>query len=244
MKVILNGAGGRMGREVRELVLNGDGDTRLVAEVDRLAPGFPLKHLSDYKESADVIIDFSHHSITEELIAYALAKEIPAVICTTGHTDEEKALIKEASKSIPIFYSANMSLGIAALCDFAKRAAALFLDADIEIVEAHHNRKLDAPSGTALMLADGIKTVRQEAQYVFGRHGKKKRAAEEIGIHSLRYGNEPGMHEVIISTDYQTLSLKHNAESRAVFAEGALSAAKFIYRRVAGLYDMYSLVSQ
>lgn len=233
-----------MGHEVRELVLNGDGDVRLVAEVDRLAQGFPLKHLSDYKEDADVVIDFSHHSITEELVAYCLAREIPAVICTTGHTDEEKALIKEASKSIPVFYSANMSLGIAVLCDFAKRAAALFPEADIEIVEAHHNRKLDAPSGTALMLADGIKTVRQDAQYVFGRHGMKKRATEEIGIHSLRYGNEPGMHEVIISTDFQTLSLKHNAESRAVFAEGAISAAKFIYRRVAGLYDMYSLVSQ
>lgn len=244
MRVILNGAGGRMGHEVRELVLNGDGDVRLVAEVDRLAQGFPLKHLSDYKEDADVVIDFSHHSITEELVAYCLAREIPAVICTTGHTDEEKALIKEASKSIPVFYSANMSLGIAVLCDFAKRAAALFPEADIEIVEAHHNRKLDAPSGTALMLADGIKTVRQDAQYVFGRHGMKKRATEEIGIHSLRYGNEPGMHEVIISTDFQTLSLKHNAESRAVFAEGAISAAKFIYRRVAGLYDMYSLVSQ
>jgi len=232
-----------MGCEVRELLLSGDGDVRLVAEVDRLAPGYTLKHLSDYKESADVIIDFSHHSITEELIAYALAKELPCVICTTGHTEDEKALIKEAAKSIPVFYSANMSMGIAALCDFAKRAAQLFPDADIEIVEAHHNRKLDAPSGTALMLADSIKTVRNDALYVFGRHGMKKREEKEIGIHALRYGNEPGMHEIIISTDNQTLSLKHNARSRAVFAEGAISAAKFICCRCAGLYDMYSLVN-
>ena len=207
-----------------------------------LGPDFLLHDLADYKDSADVIIDFSHHSLTKEVIAYALSREIPLVMCTTGHTEEEKALITEASKSIPVFYSANMSLGIATLCDFARRAAELFPEADIEIVEAHHNRKLDAPSGTALMIADTIRQVRPEAKYVYGRHGMSKRAPEEIGIHSLRCGNEPGMHEVIISTDFQCLTLKHNAESRAVFAEGAVSAARFIKGRSAGLYNMYSLI--
>lgn len=241
MNVILYGAGGRMGKEVTALIEASDEYT-LCAAVDKISEEVSLHYLADYQDEADVIIDFSHHSLTKEVIAYAISRSLPLVMCTTGHTEEEKALIFEAAKSIPVFYSANMSLGIATLCDFARRAAALFPDADIEIVEAHHNRKLDAPSGTALMIADTIKEVRPEAEYVFGRHGMAKRAPEEIGIHSLRCGNEPGMHEVIISTDYQCLSLKHNAESRAVFAEGALSAAKFIIRRIAGLYNMYSLI--
>ena len=242
MNIILYGAGGRMGKEVISLVSLSEADT-IVAKVDKIAEGCEYSSLSDFSGEADVIIDFSHHTLTAEVIAYAIARELPLVLCTTGHTEEEKALIFEAAKSIPVFYSANMSLGVATLCQLARRTAELFPDADIEIVEAHHNRKLDAPSGTALMIADTIKEVRPEAKYVFGRHGMAKRAPEEIGIHSLRCGNEPGMHEVIISTDYQTLSLKHNAESRAVFAEGAVSAARFIMNRCAGHYNMYSLVN-
>lgn len=242
MNVILYGAGGRMGKEVLSL-LDASQDVSLAAAVDKISEDIELHDLSDYKGEADVIIDFSHHSLTKEVIAYALSRSLPLVMCTTGHTDEEKDLLFEAAKSIPVFYSANMSLGVATLCDLAKKTASLFPDADIEIVEAHHNRKLDAPSGTALMIADTIKEVRPEAKYVYGRHGMSKRAPEEIGIHSLRCGNEPGMHEVIIATDFQTLSLKHNAESRAVFAEGAISAAKFIQHRCAGLYNMYSLVN-
>jgi len=231
-----------MGKEVNALIEASDNCT-LCAAVDKISEDVALHDLADYQGDADVIIDFSHHSLTKEVIAYAISRSLPLVMCTTGHTEEEKALIFEAAKSIPVFYSANMSLGIATLCDFARRAAALFPDADIEIVETHHNRKLDAPSGTALMIADTIKEVRPEAQYVFGRHGMAKRAPEEIGIHSLRCGNEPGMHEVIISTDSQCLTLKHNAESRAVFAEGALSAAEFLCGRGAGLYNMYSLIN-
>lgn len=242
MNIILYGAGGRMGAEVKNLLKDSECD-RIVAAVDKMAPHCPYSSLSDYTGEADVIIDFSHHSLSGEVIAYALGRSLPLVMCTTGHTEEEKALIFEAARSIPVFYSANMSLGVATLCQLARRTAELFPDADIEIVEAHHNRKLDAPSGTALMIADTIKEVRPEAKYVFGRHGMAKRAPEEIGIHSLRCGNEPGMHEVIVSTDYQTLSLKHNAESRAVFAEGAVSAAHFIAGRCAGHYNMYSLVN-
>lgn len=231
-----------MGKEVSAIISSTE-NAAIVAAVDKISESTDIHELSDYKGEADVIIDFSHHSLTKEVIAYALGRSLPLVLCTTGHTDEEKALIFEAAKSIPLFFSANMSLGVATLCDLAKKAATLFPDADIEIVEAHHNRKLDAPSGTALMIADTIKEVRPNAQYVFGRHGMAKRAPEEIGIHSLRCGNEPGMHEVIISTDYQSLTLKHNAESRAVFAEGALSAASFIIGKGAGLYNMYSLIS-
>ena len=232
-----------MGKEVASLVVAMDSSATIAAAVDKICEDIPYNNIADFKGEADVIIDFSHHSLTAEVIAYALGRGLPLVMCTTGHTDEEKALLFEAAKSIPVFYSANMSLGVATLCDLARKAASLFPDADIEIVEAHHNRKLDAPSGTALMIADTIKEVRPEAKYVYGRHGMSKRAPEEIGIHSLRCGNEPGMHEVIIATDFQTLSLKHNAESRAVFAEGAISAARFIKGRCAGLYNMYSLVN-
>lgn len=242
MNVILYGAGGRMGKEVLSMIDSLE-DVSLAAAVDKISDSCTLHDIADYQGEADVIIDFSHHSLTKEVIAYAMSRALPLVMCTTGHTDEEKALIFEAAKSIPVFFSANMSLGVATLCTLAKKAASLFPDADIEIVEAHHNRKLDAPSGTALMIADTIKEVRPEAEYVFGRHGMSKRAKNEIGIHSLRCGNEPGMHEVIIATDFQTISLKHNAESRAVFAEGAVSAARFIQHRVAGLYNMYSLIN-
>ena len=231
-----------MGKEVLAL-LDSCEDANLACAVDKISEDIEVHDICDYQGEADVIIDFSHHSLTKEVIAYALSRSLPLVMCTTGHTDEEKALLFEAAKSIPVFYSANMSLGVATLCDLARKAASLFPDADIEIVEAHHNRKLDAPSGTALMIADTIREVRPEAKYVYGRHGMSKRAPEEIGIHSLRCGNEPGMHEVIIATDFQTLSLKHNAESRAVFAEGAISAARFVKDRCAGLYNMYSLVN-
>ncbi len=243
LRIILNGAGGRMGREVREMLLDGDGSAVLCAQIDKSSPEIVLKNIAEYRDEADVIVDFSHHSAIKELVAYAVGRKMPLVICTTGQTQEEKDLIHEAAKSIPVFFSANMSLGIAVLCSFAKKAAALFPDADIEIVEAHHNRKLDAPSGTAAMIADGIKEVRPDAQCVYGRHGMKQREKNEIGIHSLRMGNEPGMHEVVIATDFQTLRLTHNAESRAVFAEGALTAARFIAGRQPGLYDMNSIVS-
>ena len=242
-KIILNGAGGRMGAAVREQVAGSADDTVLVAEIDKFAETFPMHSIAEYKGEADVIIDFSHHSAVRELISYAVGRTIPLVLSTTGHTEDEKALIYEAAKSVPLFYSANMSLGIAILTDFARRAAALLPGADIEIVEIHHNRKLDAPSGTAGMIADELKKVRKNATFVYGRHGMGKRAPEEIGIHPLRMGNEAGTHQVILSTDYQNIRLEHKAESRAVFAEGAISAAKFLIGKPAGLYDMNSMVS-
>ncbi len=244
IKVILNGAGGRMGREVEEILLNGEGDAVLAAAVDKNVASVPYSKLSEYTGDADVIIDFSHHSATNEIVSYAMARKLPVVIAPTGHTDEEKALINEAAKSIPVFFSANLSLGVAVLVNLAKKAAALFPDADIEIVEAHHNRKADAPSGTAKMIADALCQVRPEAELVYGRCGMQKREKNEIGIHALRLGNNPGMHQVIIATDSQTLTLQHQAESRSVFADGAITCAKYLVNCAPGLYNMETMLSE
>ena len=241
MKILLNGAAGRMGKIVSQ-VAEADESCEIAAKVDKMSEGLELKKLEDCKTDCDVIIDFSFHGLTGELCAYSIQHNLPLVICTTGHSLDELKIIREASAKIPLFFSGNMSVGIAALYEFSKKAAQLFPDADIEIVEAHHNRKLDAPSGTATMLADGIKEVRKDAELVYGRHGNAKRQANEIGIHSLRMGNEPGMHEVLISTDYQTLSLRHNAHDRAVFAEGALAAAKWLQAKGPGLYNMQDML--
>jgi 4-hydroxy-tetrahydrodipicolinate reductase len=164
------------------------------------------------------------------------------VVATTGHDERETELIKRASEHIPVFFSANMSLGVALLCELAKTAAKTMPDADIEIIEKHHNRKLDAPSGTALLLADAISTVRKGAYYVFGRGGQRKREKAEIGIHAIRMGNIVGEHEVIIGTDTQTITLKHEAHTRALFAEGAIAAADFLTSKPAGLYCMRDIV--
>ena len=231
-----------MGREVEEILLDGNGEAVLAAAVDKNSGNIQYKKLVQYTGEADVIVDFSHHSATNELVSYAIARKLPLVIATTGHTDEEKALIRETAKSDPVFFAANFSLGIAVLVELSKKAVALFPDADVEIVEAHHNRKMDAPSGTAKMIAEALKNVRPEADFVYGRNGMKKREKNEIGIHALRLGNNPGMHEVIIATDSQTLTLKHQAESRSVFADGAIVAAKYIADKEPGLYNMETML--
>ena len=178
-----------------------------------------------------------------QILNYCTAKKLPAVIATTGHTEEEKELIKKASDTIPVFFAANMSIGIAVMADLAKRAAMAFPDADIELVEAHHNRKVDVPSGTALMLAESIKSARPEASFNIGRHENGKRTKEEIGIHSLRLGNVVGMHEILITTGRETITLKHEAFDRALFAEGALRAAEFISGKPAGAYGMKDMLA-
>ena len=168
---------------------------------------------------------------------------LPLVLATTGQTDEERAEILAASEKIPLFFAANYSLGIALLIELAKKTAALMPDAEIEIIEKHHDRKLDAPSGTALAIAKAICEVRPAATIHNGRSGYGKRTPEEIGIHAIRMGNIVGEHEVIIGTPNQTLTLKHEAHSRSLFAEGALAAAEFLCDKPAGLYDMKSLVA-
>jgi 4-hydroxy-tetrahydrodipicolinate reductase len=193
---------------------------------------------------ADVLIDFSTRTAAYDVVNFAASKKIPLVICTTGYQREELKLVKAASEVIPVFMSGNMSLGIAVLTSLAKQAAAAFPEADVEILEIHHNRKLDAPSGTALMLADAVREVRPKAKTVCGRQGNHVRERDEIGIQSLRYGNIPGVHEVIISTDTQTITLRHETHDRALLAEGALAAAEFVVRQKAGLYSMQELVRQ
>ncbi len=243
--IIVNGACGRMGKELIRLI--GEDETlTLAACVDKFANEEGIyKNLCDVKEKGDIIIDFSNHESCAELCEYAKNKKIPIVIATTGHTTEEKELISSTAKEIPVFYSANMSLGVALLALLAKKTAALFPNADIEIIEKHHNRKLDAPSGTALLLAEKIKTVRENALFKLGRSGNAKREPNEIGIHAVRAGNIVGEHEIIVCTDSQTITLKHEAHTRALFAEGAIAAAKFLVNvKDAGLYDMSAMLEE
>ena len=238
MRAILCGANGAMGKLIDALLgeevvgrVSIDGENGVPRTFAELGP-----------VCADILIDFSHHTAISDVLAYAKANNCATVIGTTGHTAEEKELIFAAAKEIPVFYSGNMSLGIAVLCRLAKQAAAFFPDADIEIVEVHHNRKVDAPSGTAHMLFNAIKEVRPEAAEHCGRAGEGKRTKGEIGISSLRMGNVVGIHEVHICTGTQTLTLKHEATTRAVLADGAVDAARFMVGKGTGLYNMENIL--
>ncbi|MBQ7499568.1 MAG: 4-hydroxy-tetrahydrodipicolinate reductase [Clostridia bacterium] len=244
MKIIVNGALGFMGREVVRLCREGYRGASLAGACDKNADGSDgvADSLKDITEDADCLVDFSHHLATKDIIDYAAARKMPLVIATTGQDNYELAMIKRAAETIPVFHSANMSLGIALLCELAVTAAKAMPDADIEIVEVHHNRKLDAPSGTALMLADEIKSVRENADFVYGRHGNQKRTATEIGIHALRLGNVVGEHEVILATATQKITLRHEAQTRSLFAEGAVAAAGFLIGQRPGLYTMKDIV--
>ena len=243
MNILINGAGGRMGRALTAMIGNGCRGAVLAGAVDPFvqAEGI-LPSLDAFDGSAHCIIDFSNHAGTNALLDYALSKNLPVVICTTGHTEEELAAIRAAAEQIPVFHSGNMSLGIAVLTGLVRRAAAMFPDADIEIVESHHNQKLDVPSGTALMLARAVQDSRPDSSLLVGRHENGKRTRQEIGIHSLRMGNTVGIHEVIINTGTQILTLKHEAQDRSLFAEGALSAAAFLIGKAPGLYTMDDIV--
>ena len=245
MDIIVNGALGRMGRTLTEMIDAEDG-LRVAARVDQnAAPGDGcFGSLFDCDAPADALIDFSNHAATAAVMDYCAARSLPAVIATTGQTEAELALICGAAETIPVFLSANMSIGVALLAELAKKAASVFPEADIEIIERHHNRKLDVPSGTALLLARRIREARPEAEFVVGRHENGRRAKHEIGIHSLRYGGEVGTHEIIIAAGSETITLKHEAEDRALFARGAIAAARFLPGRAPGLYDMRHLIAQ
>nr|MBE6544888.1 4-hydroxy-tetrahydrodipicolinate reductase [Oscillospiraceae bacterium] len=245
MNILLNGISGFMGREVAKLCESSYRGASLAFGVDPSGGADAYSSLDQVASTSgvDCIIDFSHHSATPALLDFAVENRLPLVLCTTGHNDEETELIYEAAKSVPIFYSGNMSLGIALLIELAKNTAAALPEAEIEIIEKHHDRKLDAPSGTALMLANAIREVRPEAYANPGRSGQGKRTPEEIGIHSIRMGNIVGEHEVIIGTASQTITLKHEAHNRALFAEGAIAAAGYIIGKIPGLYDMKSMLS-
>lgn len=248
MNILLVGMYGHMGQQVVKLAKAGLRNASVVLGVDPGAAEEDLlcaKSFDMLTDVADVdcIVDFSHHSAAMTLVDFAIKNQKPLVVATTGHTSEEAALIRAAGEKIPVFFSANMSLGIALLVELAKKAATAMPDAEIEIIEKHHDRKLDAPSGTALMLSNAICQVRPNAYPVCGRSGQGKRTPEEIGIHAIRMGNIVGEHEVIIGTQNQTLTLRHEAHDRALFAEGALAAAEFLMGKPAGLYDMADIVN-
>jgi len=243
MKILINGAGGRMGRALRAMIEKGARGAELAGMVDPyVREEGMLPSLGDFADECDCIIDFSNHASALELLEYAQERSLPVVICTTGHTPAELEAIAAAAGKIPVFHSGNMSLGIALLVELARKTAAMFPDADIEIVESHHNQKLDVPSGTALMLAKAVQEARPESWLLVGRHENGKRTRQEIGIHSLRMGNTVGIHEVIVNTGTQIITLKHEAQDRALFAEGALAAAAFLVNKVPGMYAMQDIV--
>ncbi len=240
MKAVICGANGAMGKLIDE-ILGAEVAGRVSIDGEN---GVPKTFAELGEVSADVVVDFSYHSAVADVLSYAEKIGSAVVIGTTGHTAEEKTMIYEAAKKLPVFYSGNMSLGIAVLCRLARQAASYFPDADIEIVEVHHNRKVDAPSGTAHMLFQAVRQVRPDAVEVCGRAGEGKRKKNDIGVSSLRMGNVVGIHEVHICTPSQTLTLRHEAGTRAMLAEGAVEAARFMVGKGVGLYTMEELLEE
>ena len=247
-KIILSGCFGRMGKTLQEMIALND-DSEVVAGVDialQSAP-FPVyQNISGVKEKADVIIDFSNPSTLDALLAFAKSTKTPLVLATTGYSEEQINDIKEAAKTVPIFFSFNMSLGVNLILGLAKKATEILGDGfDIEIIEKHHNQKVDAPSGTAIMIANAIDEVKGNSIYEYDRHSKRqKRASNEIGIHSVRGGTIVGEHEVIFAGEDEIVSIKHLATSRKIFATGALKAAIYLSKvKTAGLYNMNDLIN-
>ena len=248
-KIIMNGCLGRMGRVIADLVAPKE-DLEIVAGVDYMEAAAPLAFptytsFADVKEEADVIIDFSNPKALEGILAYAKEKKMPVVLCTTGFSEEQKADIEAASKEIPVFFSANMSIGINLISELAKKAAAiLYPDYNIEIVEMHHNQKLDAPSGTALMIADEIKTaLTDDVNYEYNRNARReKRPVDEIGIHAVRGGTIVGDHEVMFCGPDEIIKISHHAASRTIFANGAVNAAAFLVGKAPGMYSMKDML--
>ena len=242
MTIIVNGAGGRLGQEVLKAA-KAAGHAVVAVDKSGTSPEeVTYRNLADYTGAADVVIDFSSHLATAELLSYVTSRRLPLVLATTGQTDEEKAMIREAAKVVPLFFSANMSYGVALLLSLVKRAAALLPEDDVEIVETHHNHKADAPSGTALMIANAISDTLGGRPLVKGRNGLARREKGEIGISSVRIGSVVGKHEVMFGDGVETLTVTHEAHDKALFAVGSLRAASFVVNQKAGLYDMQSLV--
>ena len=244
MKVIVNGAGGRLGKEVIKAAKAAGYGVVAVDVTGVSDEAITYSSLASYTGEADVVIDFSSHLATNDLLSYVTERSLPLVLATTGQTEEEKASIYEAAKSVPLFFSANMSYGVALLVSLVKKAAALLSEDDAEIVEFHHNRKVDAPSGTALMIANAIKDARSDAHIVTGRSGMAKREKGDVGVSAVRLGNVVGRHEVYFSDGTETITLTHEAHDRALFATGALRAAEFIAKKAPGLYTMQDLVEE
>ena len=254
-RILLSGALGRMGRAVTEAA-ELSGRFTVIAGIDPYASAgtvlpFPVytsvAEIPADAEKPDVVVDFSHHSALPALLCYAKANAVPVVVATTGHTEEELLLMHASTADVGIFYSRNMSLGINLLIMLCEKASqVLGEDFDIEIIEKHHNKKLDAPSGTALMLADAISaTFDSGKDYVYERQSvRRPRDKREIGIHAVRGGTIVGEHDVLFAGKDETVTLSHKATSREVFATGALKAAEYMVGKGAGLYNMNDLLSE
>lgn len=250
VKIFLNGCCGRMGKAIANLCVN-NSEYKIVAGgdiVENPSYDFPVyTNLNDCTEDFDAIIDFSNAKAVPAVLEFALNRKKPFVCCTTALSDETIASIQTASETIAVFKSANMSLGINMMVELCKKATKiLYPEFDIEIVEAHHNRKLDAPSGTAMMIADGIKQeISDDVEYVYDRHSvNKARSKNEIGISAIRGGNIVGEHSAMFISDEEILTISHSAQTRDVFAKGALTAAKFMAGKNNGYYTMSDVIAQ
>ena len=250
LKIALSGCSGRMGRVISDIVSGRDG-MEIVAGFDLRAEqyaDFPIyKDFSEFQDDCDVVIDFSNAALTENLLDYCEARRLPVVICTTGHSAEQLDRIRAASASIPVFRSGNMSIGINLMSELLKKSASVLGDKyDVEIIEKHHNQKLDAPSGTAIMLADAVASaLPYKAEYVYDRHERReKRPAHEIGISAIRGGTIVGEHSVLFCGRDEIIEIKHTALSREVFAVGAVDAAEYMATRTQpGMYDMNDVIA-
>ncbi|SHH78351.1 dihydrodipicolinate reductase [Clostridium collagenovorans DSM 3089] len=248
-RVILSGCCGKMGKMVTECAKN-FANLSIVAGVDfkeDTTLSYPtFKNILDCNIEGDVILDFSRPSSLKSLGEFAVSKNLPLVLCTTGYSEEEKAYIKSLSEKIAIFHSANMSIGINVVNSVLRKISSLlYEDFDIEIIEKHHNQKVDSPSGTALLLANTIKnSIEEDTEFIYGREGHKKREHKEIGIHAVRGGNIIGDHEVIFAGQGECIEIKHTAISREVFAVGALRSCAFVKGKSAGMYDMDNVVNE
>ncbi len=248
INILLSGACGKMGNAVARCCKE-DETIKIIAGVDKaeMLCDFPIyKSFDDVKLIPDVIIDFSHISVLENLLEFAVKHGVAVVLATTGYSTEQIEKIKEVSTKIPVFFTANMSLGVNLLCSLAKSAAKILgSNFDIEIIEKHHNQKLDAPSGTALMLANAVNDVFDDKYtYEYDRHSKRqKRTKTEIGIHAIRGGTIVGEHDVIFAGHDEVITLSHSAQSKEVFAAGAVKAAKFIVGKPIGMYDMGDILN-
>lgn len=244
------GACGKMGRVIAD-VISGRDDCRIVAGIDKITEpygDFPIfASPAEMNVKPDVIIDFSHPSTLEGLLDYCLANGTALVVATTGYTEDQIGTIRKAAEQIPLFFTFNMSLGINLLAELARKAVnVLGGQYDIEIIEKHHNQKLDAPSGTAIMLANAINgELDNKYNYVYDRHSvRAKRSPTEIGMHSIRGGTIVGEHEIIFAGRDEVISLKHEAHSKQVFAVGSVNAAVYLAGKKAGLYDMSDLLAE
>ncbi|MFZ7120047.1 MAG: 4-hydroxy-tetrahydrodipicolinate reductase [Eubacteriaceae bacterium] len=247
INILLSGCNGAMGKTLQEVIKNEE-NMQVVAGYDnenKNNTSFELyTDLNDCNDNIDLIIDFSHFSVFDKILEFALSKKIPLVMATTGLTMENEKSIQEASITIPIFRTANMSIGVNVMLGLIADATKQLDGFDIEIIEKHHNKKVDSPSGTALMLANEINTtLNNSMDFVYGREGKStKRQTNEIGIHAFRGGTISGEHSVIYAGDDEIIEIKHTALSKKVFAKGAVRAAKFIYQKENGLYDMRKIL--